>query len=138
MVISARLAMYTNRVICTKLQSNITLKVCEHVKTVAKGGGQNRKAQKRRGRLAGFSPTDAIAHIGQLVETRPPFVHPSDTAVYTSDGTESFECVLCSNVLIQPVELDSPTWCVLLAAASGWRFRERYVKLPNIYSILTM
>ena len=73
--------------------------------TVAKGGGQNRKAQKRRGRPAGFSPTDAIAHIGQLVETSPPFVHPSDTAVYTSDGTESFECVLCSNVLIQPVEL---------------------------------
>ena len=79
--------------------------VSEHLETMARRGGQNKKTVKKRGHSLGFSLADTIAHIVQLIQTRASFVVSSDEVVYTFNGTAPFECALCSCVVNQPVEL---------------------------------
>ena len=74
---------------------------------VARGGGQNKRGRKGRGRPAGYtSPAEAVGHIKRLVRDAPLYVDQSvEEVTYVSDQTASLQCLLCCGVVNQPVEL---------------------------------
>ena len=60
-----------------------------------RGGGQNKKVRKGRGRPAGYNPAEAIAYIKELVQDTPLYVDSTDEVTYVSDQTASLQCLLC-------------------------------------------
>ena len=77
--------------------------MCDHFLTVAKGGGQNRKARKNRGRRADVI-TSTLEHIQT---TAPPSMFPAhhhpeyETTAVSSD----LSCPVCAAVLERPLQL---------------------------------
>ena len=92
--------------ICTFYKATkFCFQVCKHLDAITRGGGQNKRARKNRGRPSGYSPTAAIAHIKQLVKSLPHFVDSAEEVIYTSDQAATLLCPLCLEVLDQPIEL---------------------------------
>ena len=92
--------------ICTFYKATkFCFQVCKHLDAITRGGGQNKRARKNRGRPSGYSPTAAIAHIKQLVKSLPHFVDSAEEVIYTSDQAATLLCPICLEVLDQPIEL---------------------------------
>ena len=77
--------------------------MCDHFLTIAKGGGQNRKARKNRGRRADVI-TNTLEHLETTVSPSlfPAHDHPKyETTAVSND----LSCPICSAVLEQPLQL---------------------------------
>ncbi|KAL5515787.1 hypothetical protein EMCRGX_G001007 [Ephydatia muelleri] len=81
-------------------------KVCEHFRVIAKGGN-SRKLTVGRGRQPGLTPNMVAAHLWNIApppvfsrEPYPPLSSQNNTTVL-----EELKCVVCANVLSQPLEL---------------------------------
>ena len=80
--------------------------VCEHFRVIAKGGN-SRKLTVGRGRQPGLTPNMVAAHLWNIApppvfsrEPYPPLSSQNNTTVL-----EELKCVVCANVLSQPLEL---------------------------------
>jgi hypothetical protein len=80
--------------------------VCEHFKVIAKGGN-SRKLTVGRGRQPGLTPNMVAAHLWKIApppvfsrEPYPPLSGQNNTTVL-----DELKCVVCANVLSQPLEL---------------------------------
>ena len=119
--------------ICTFYEATkFCFQVCKHLDAITRGGGQNKRARKNRGRPSGYSPTAAYAHIKQLVKSLPHFVDSAEEVIYTSDQAATLLCPLCLEVLDQPIELA----CSNLVCANcccKWIERSGTVSCPCCY-----
>ena len=69
--------------ICTFYEATkFCFQVCKHLDAITRGGGQNKRARKNRGRPSGYSPTAAYAHIKQLVKSLPHFVDSAEEVIF--------------------------------------------------------
>ena len=112
--------------------NKLYFQVCKHLDVITRGGGQNKRARKNRGRPSGYSPAAAIAHIKQLVKSLPHFVDSAEEVIYTSDQAATLLCPLCLEVLDQPIELA----CSNLVCANcccKWIERSGTVSCPCCY-----
>ena len=78
--------------------------VCLHFEKVSRGGGQNRKQTKNRGRQSGETPKAVIDHIKAIA---PPSLLPKEDPhpqYNEMQFSQKLTCPLCSRILNQPVE----------------------------------
>ncbi len=73
--------------------------------TVAKGGGQNKKDPKGRGRPSGETPRSVIGYIMSIDTTVMPSQDSNPTCFNPSSHTDTLTCCICLGLLNRPVQL---------------------------------
>ncbi len=80
-------------------------KVCVRFEQVAKGGGQNKKDPKGRGRPSGETPRSVIGYIMSIDTTVMPSQNANPTCFNPSSHTDTLTCCICLGLLNRPVQL---------------------------------
>ena len=83
----------------------LSFQVCEHFSNLARGGGQNKKEYKPRGRPAGESSKVLLQHIQSVAPA--PFLSAdiSQLQYPSMPLNQQLSCQICSGVLDRPLEL---------------------------------
>lgn len=81
----------------------IHAQVCQHFDRLTKGGGQNQKGKRGRGRPSGETPLSILEHIQQIAPES--FLPDEDKAPLYESESSQLSCPICCTVLDQPVEL---------------------------------
>ncbi len=80
-------------------------KVCVRFEQVAKGGGQNKKDPKGRGRPSGETPRSVIGYIMSIDTTVMPSQDSNPTCFNPSSHADTLTCCICLGLLNRPVQL---------------------------------
>lgn len=93
--------------------------VCEHFANIAKGGGQNRKLTKNRGRPTGETSKELLQHINSVAPASILSVDVRQLEFHTQSLGDQLSCPVCTAVLDRPVELSCGA-IVCLRCCSNW------------------
>ena len=77
--------------------------VCQHFDRLTKGGGQNQKGKRGRGRPSGETPLSILEHIHHIAPES--FLPDEDKVPLYESESSQLSCPICCTVLDQPVEL---------------------------------
>ena len=80
-------------------------KICLHFEQLAKGGGQNKKEPKNRGRRSGETLKSVINYIMSINSTVMPTQDPNPSCFNPSFQTDKLTCCVCLCLLSRPVQL---------------------------------
>lgn len=82
-----------------------TVQICQHFERVSRGGGQNRKQTKNRGRPSGETAKAVIDHIKSIAPQSLLPREDQSPQYHEIPFREKLTCPLCSNIFNRPVEL---------------------------------
>ena len=106
------------------------IQVCEHFTNIAKGGGQNKKLTKNRGRPTGETSKELLHHIDSIAPASLFSVDVYKLEYHTPSLSDQLSCPICTAVLDQPVELSCGA-IVCFHCCSNWVMHCTSARLPT-------
>ena len=108
----------------------IFIQVCEHFANIAKGGGQNKKLTKNRGRPTGETSKELLHHIDSIAPASLFSVDVCKLDYHTPSLSNQLSCPVCTAVLDRPVELSCGA-IICFHCCSNWVIHCTSAHLPT-------